>query len=142
MGDARAPHEAAVALQREENGDLGAVGELVAAVARLEARFEAGAKIVQGVGGRPSCATPGAAATAKSATTAAAAPDLRGVTVSPEDRLAAREAFRRPKRLRIVIGLEGGDACGQLDPRQLGAGVDMGVGRKRRRLVERADPHE
>src|SRR5947199_96711 len=61
---------------------------------------------------------------------------------STENRAAAVETRRRPKRRRIVIGLEGGRALGQGDPGQLGAGIDVDVGRQRRRTVERADADE
>src|SRR5271166_115534 len=62
--------------------------------------------------------------------------------LSPEEFLAPREAFRRPQRLRIVIGLACRNVRGQGDPGQLGARVDVDVGGKPERLVERADAHE
>src|SRR5690242_3328911 len=61
---------------------------------------------------------------------------------STENRLAPRKARRRPKGLRIVVCLERGHTRRQRDPRQLGARVDVHVGRERARLVERTDAHE
>jgi hypothetical protein len=52
MGDARAPEQAPVALQREEDGDFRAIGELVMPAGRMEAGVEALAEVVQRVGGR------------------------------------------------------------------------------------------
>src|SRR6185437_7640493 len=52
------------------------------------------------------------------------------------------ETGGRPEGLRVVVDLERRHRVRELDPGQLGAGKDMDVGCHRRRLVERAAPHE
>ena len=61
---------------------------------------------------------------------------------SAKDRGAPSEAIRRPELLGVVVSFEGGDARGQRDPRDFGAGVDVHVGRQGVRRIEGADAHE
>jgi hypothetical protein len=61
---------------------------------------------------------------------------------SPQDRAAAVEAGGRPELAGVIVGIEGRDAFGQGDPGQLGANIDVHIGRHRRGIVERADADE